>query len=141
MKIFEKFSNLNQKTKIFFELTVATGLFLLVLTDMISLFSLIATLLAFIVLLEVVRMISTYAFESPKVMKIRFIIDGFIIFFIRDIVLIFSDEKYTMAEKEEKLFVVVLLVFSFFIFRILALKYSPNEKDCENCPACTKKED
>jgi uncharacterized membrane protein (DUF373 family) len=138
LNFFDKFSKVNQSTKIFIELSVAGMLFFLVLFKFISLFKLIATLLAFIVLLEVVRMISTYAFESPQVMKLRYIIDGFIVFFIRDIVLIFSDEKYTMPEKEEKLFIVVLLVMVFFIFRILALKYSPSEKDCETCTAVQK---
>jgi uncharacterized membrane protein (DUF373 family) len=103
----------------------------------ISLFKIIATVLGFVVIWEVVRMITTYALENEKVMKLRIVIDGFIVFFLRDLVLIFSEEKYSLSDKEDKLILVFMILSMLFIFRILSLYFSPNDKNCKSCPAIT----
>jgi len=118
--------NLNRR-KAGIEIILAAFLFLFVLFDYISLFKLVSALLAFIVLLEVVRMISDFILDGKKIIRIRLLIDGFIIFFIRDIVLVFSEEKYSIGEKEEKILLIVSLVFVFFIFRILSIAFPPKK--------------
>jgi len=126
--------------KILVEFIIVLSLFSLLFLKNISLFTIISYVLGFVVIWEVVRMITTYAFEDTKVMKLRIVIDGFIVFFLRDLVLIFSSEKYPLPEKEEKLIVVILILFSLFIFRIISLYFSPNDKNCKTCPSITMNE-
>lgn len=128
------------KYKIGIEISLATILFLSIILNFLKFATVIVALLIFIVLLEVVRMVTTYVLGKEQVMKLRFIIDGFIIFFMRDLVLIFSSEKYSIIEKEEKLIMIIALIFSLFIFRIMALYFSPNDKNCNECPAIKKDE-
>ena len=80
----------------------------------------IIVLLEFIVVLEVVKMISD--FIEKRKLRLRFIIDVFIIFLIRDIIIKITELSY----KEHEIFFLLFVIFMFFIFRILALVYSPS---------------
>lgn len=76
-------------------------------------------MLEFIVVMEVVKMISD--FIKKEKLRLRFVIDIFIIFLIRDVIIYAS-------HKEKDYFAILFLlfvIFVFFIFRILSIKYSP----------------
>jgi len=132
--------DLIKKNKIGLELFIVIILFSLMFFENVSLFTIIVNVLGFVVIWEVVRMVTTYAIEDHKVMKLRIVIDGFIVFFLRDLVLVFSNEKYSLEEKEEKVLLVLGILFVLFIFRILSLRFSPNDKNCKTCPSITKNE-
>ena len=100
-------------------LLVAIIIFVGVLSSKIAFYKAVILLLEFIVILEVVKMVADFI-ESQKV-RLRFIIDMFIIFLIRDVVILTS---YPEKKYEDILFL-LLVIFIFFIFRVLALHYSP----------------
>ncbi len=77
-------------------------------------------LLEFIVVLEVIKM--TADFIEKRKLRLRFIIYVFIIFLIRDVIIKITEPSY----KEHEILFFLLVVFIFFIFRILALIYSPS---------------
>ena len=81
---------------------------------------LIILMLEFIVILEVIKMIDE--FIRKKKIRLRYAIDSFIVFIIRDIIIFIThDEK----DKETILFL-ALIVFIFFIFRVLTIIASPS---------------
>jgi uncharacterized membrane protein (DUF373 family) len=114
--------------------TVAVGVItLMILFGILSISQVISTFLIFMILLEVVRMIREFIITST--IKLSIVIDSFIMFFIRDVVLIVSNEKkYSFNEQIEKVVFFIALIFIFFIFRIMSLRFSPNDKNCEKCP-------
>ncbi|MBL6969931.1 MAG: phosphate-starvation-inducible PsiE family protein [Campylobacterales bacterium] len=77
-------------------------------------------MLEFIVIIEVVKMISDFI-EKRKI-RLRFAIDIFIIFLIRDVIIL------TTNPQKDYIDITFLLgiIFAFFIFRIMAVKYSPS---------------
>ena len=116
------------------EITSAIFVTVLIIFDVLSLIQVISTFLIFMIVLEIMRMIRE--FIKNKTIKISMVIDSFIIFFIRDIVLVASDtEKYSFDDQVIKVAFLLAVVLMFFIFRIMSLKYSPNDKNCETCPA------
>lgn len=76
-------------------------------------------MLEFIVIMEVVKMISD--FIKKEKLRLRFVIDIFIIFLIRDVIIYAS---HTNKDYFTILFL-LFVIFIFFIFRILSIKYSP----------------
>jgi len=82
-----------KKYKLLIESIIVAIFFGIVFLEHATLFKVIASLLSVIVIWEVVRMLASYIFEDAKVMRIRLIIDGFIIFFLRDLVLIFQKKN------------------------------------------------
>ena len=78
-------------------------------------------MLEFIVIMEVVKMISD--FIKKETLRLRFVIDIFIIFLIREVIILSANKNRDYIDIIFLLFV----IFVFFLFRILALKYSPNE--------------
>jgi len=100
-------------------LIVAIILFIGTLLTKIEFYKVVILLLEFIVILEVVKMVSDFI-ENQKV-RLRFIIDMFIIFLIRDVVILSSYPE----KKHEDILFLLLVIFIFFIFRVFALYYSP----------------
>jgi uncharacterized membrane protein (DUF373 family) len=100
-------------------LIIAALIFLITLITKIEFYKVVILLLEFIVILEVVKMVSDFI-ENQKV-RLRFIIDMFIIFLIRDVVILSS---YPNKRYDDILFL-LFVIFVFFIFRVLALYYSP----------------
>lgn len=77
-------------------------------------------MLEFIVVIEVVKMISE--FIEKKRLRLRYVLDVFIIFLIRDVVILAS-----LPEKSyENILFLLLVIFVFFIFRVLSVQYSPS---------------
>ncbi len=106
-----------------FEVLVATAIFLTVVLAGNNFYSAIILMLEFIVIMEVVKMISD--FIRKETLRLRYVLDIFIIFLIREVIIL-------SANKNKDYFDIVFLlfvIFIFFIFRILAIKFSPFGKD------------
>ena len=102
-----------------YELLLATLLFTLIIATHYPFYKAIILMLEFIVIIEVVKMISE--FIEKKRLRLRYILDVFIIFLIRDVIIL-----TTHVEKPyEDILFLLLVIFVFFIFRILAVQYSP----------------
>jgi uncharacterized membrane protein (DUF373 family) len=76
-------------------------------------------MLEFIVIIEVVKMISDFVVKRK--LRLRYVIDVFIVFLIRDVVILVTDHK---KEFEEILFL-LFVILVFFVFRVMAVKFSP----------------
>lgn len=113
--------NINYILKTYFQVIVASLIFISSLLFQYSFTRLIILMLEFIILLEVVKM--TTEFITKNKIRLRHIIDGFIIFIIRDIVVYLSHEN---KDKETILFL-SLMVLIFFVFRILSITISPSK--------------
>ena len=102
-----------------YEVLAATIIFTIVLAAGYEFHKTIILMLEFIVIMEVVKMISD--FIKKETLRLRFVIDIFIIFLIRDVII------YASHSKKDYFTILFLLfiIFVFFIFRILAIKYSP----------------
>lgn len=114
------------------ETTTVGIITLLIIFKTLSISQVISTFLIFMILLEVVRMIREFVVTST--IKLSIVIDSFIMFFIRDVVLVVSNEKYSFNQQIEKVVFFLILIFIFFVFRIMSLRFSPNDKNCETCP-------
>ena len=106
-----------------FEVLVATVIFLVIFIAGNDFYSAIILMLEFIVIMEVVKMISD--FIRKETLRLRYVLDIFIIFLIREVIIL-------SANKNKDYFDIVFLlfvIFIFFIFRILSIKFSPFGKD------------
>ena len=131
------FLSKNRSLIIFGEILSAIAVTVLIVLGVISFIDTITTFLMFMVILEVMRMIRE--FVKSQTVKISILLDSFIIFFIREIVIVGSNtEKYSFDEQVTKIGLFLGIIFLFFIFRMMSLKYNPNDKNCEKCPAITK---
>lgn len=70
-------------------------------------------------IIEVVKMISE--FIDKKRLRLRYVIDVFIIFLTRDVIILTTHPD---KDRQEILFL-LLVIFVFFLFRILAVLFSP----------------
>jgi len=102
-----------------FELLIAAGLFVSVLVLQLEFHKTIILMLEFVVIMEVMKMISD--FIKKEKLRLRFIIDIFIIFLIRDVII---QSSYAKKNYDDILFL-LFVIFVFFIFRILTIKFSP----------------
>lgn len=106
-----------------FEVLAAMIIFAGILIAGIEFYKAIILMLEFIVIMEVVKMISD--FIRKETLRLRYVLDIFIIFLIREVIIL-------SANKNKDYFDIVFLlfvIFIFFIFRILAIKFSPFGKD------------
>jgi len=102
-----------------FEVLAAAIIFVSILATGLDFYKAIILMLEFIVIMEVVKMISDFI-KNHK-LRLRFVIDIFIIFLIRDVIIL-----TTHVNKDYFDISFLLIVISvFFIFRILAIKFSP----------------
>ncbi len=102
-----------------YELLLASVIFSFILTTHYAFYKAIILLLEFIVIIEVVKMLAE--FIEKKRLRLRYILDVFIIFLIRDVIILtaFPTKPY-----EDILFLLFVILW-FFLFRILAVIYSP----------------
>lgn len=103
--------------------SIALTLFVLVKDfNSINSFSKLAvSLLEFIIILELVRMLIEFLLSDENRIRMRLMIDSTIVFFIRDIMLIVSD---TFDSK--KIFSILGIIAILFLFRIITIKFSPS---------------
>lgn len=102
-----------------FEVLAATVIFAFILASGIPFHKAIILMLEFIVIMEVVKMISD--FIKKEKLRLRFVIDIFIIFLIRDVIILSTNIHRDYFDIAFLLFT----IFVFFIFRIFAIKFSP----------------
>lgn len=100
---------------------VSIFIFASILTTKIDFYKAVILLLEFVVILEVVKMVAEFI-ENQRV-RLRFVIDMFIVFLIRDVVILTSYPE----KKHDDILFLLLVIFIFFIFRVLALVYSPSQ--------------
>jgi uncharacterized membrane protein (DUF373 family) len=102
-----------------YELLLAVSIFTLIIVTHYPFYKAIILLLEFIVIIEVMKMISD--FIEKKRVKLRYVIDVFIIFLTRDVVIL-----VTYPNKDYFTILFLLgVIFIFFIFRIMAVQFSP----------------
>ncbi|EQB34279.1 hypothetical protein M947_11620 [Sulfurimonas hongkongensis] len=102
-----------------FEVLAATLIFLIIIAMGVEFYKAIILMLEFIVIMEIVKMVSD--FIKKETLRLRFVIDIFIIFLIRDVIILSTDKNRDYFDIVFLLFVISI----FFIFRILAIKFSP----------------
>ncbi len=102
-----------------YELLLASLLFIIIMESHYPFHKAIILMLEFIVIIEVIKMIAE--FIEKKRLRLRYILDVFIIFLIRDVIIL---STHTQKPYKDILFL-LLVIFIFFIFRILAVQYSP----------------
>lgn len=125
-----------------FEVSIAVIVFATIMVMGYEFYKAIILLLEFIVIMEVVKMISD--FIKKEKLRLRFVLDIFIIFLIRDVIILASHKSKDYFD----ILFLLAIILVFFIFRILAIKYSPGvikiskdtvveyEDDRENKPVC-----
>lgn len=102
-----------------FEVLIAAIIFITILATGIKFYKAIILMLEFIVIMEVVKMVSD--FIKKEKLRLRFVIDIFIIFLIRDVIILSTHLNKDYFD----IGFLLIVIFIFFIFRILAIKYSP----------------
>jgi len=102
-----------------FEFLAAVIIFVAIFTAGLEFYKAIILMLEFIVVMEVVKMISD--FIKKEKLRLRFVIDIFIIFLIRDVIILSTDVNKDYFD----ISFLLIVIFVFFIFRILAIKFSP----------------
>jgi len=112
-------TNIRKYFRTNYEVLAAVIIFIIILVAGYEFHKTIILMLEFIVVMEVVKMISD--FIKKEKLRLRFVIDIFIIFLIRDVII------YASHSNKDYFTILFLLfvIFVFFIFRILSIKYSP----------------
>lgn len=102
-----------------YELILASLIFAVIITTHYPFYKAIILMLEFIVIIEVVKMISD--FIQKRKLRLRYVIDVFIIFLIRDAVILVTNPN----KEFEVILFLLFVILVFFIFRIMAVKFSP----------------
>ncbi len=102
-----------------YELLLSTLIFAIILATHYPFYKAIILMLEFIVIIEVVKMISD--FIQKRKLRLRYVIDVFIIFLIRDAVILVTNPK----KEFEVILFLLFVILVFFIFRVMAVKFSP----------------
>lgn len=109
-----------------YEVLLALLFFTLILVTHYPFYKAIILMLEFIVIIEVVKMITE--FIHKRSLRLRYILDVFIIFLIRDVVILTSLPK----KPYEDIIFVLFVILIFFIFRILSILFSPVRQKKKN---------
>jgi uncharacterized membrane protein (DUF373 family) len=96
------------------EIIIASLLFLFLLIFHYDFYHLVSLILEYIVIIEVVQML--FVFFKRQRIKLRYMIDAGIIFFIREVFILVVGHK-----NEKTIFSLVALIGIFFFFRYLAI--------------------
>lgn len=106
--------------KKYYAVVIATVIFLAIFIAKVPFYMAVTLMLEFVVMIEVVRMIVD--FIEKKRVQLRFVIDIFIIFLTRDVIIHVTQPTIN----EDRILFLLLVIFIFFIFRLLALYFSPS---------------
>lgn len=102
-----------------YELLLSALIFILILATHYPFCKAIILMLEFIVIIEVVKMISD--FIKKRKLHLRYVIDVFIVFLIRDTVILVTNPKKDF----EVILFLLFVILVFFIFRVIAIMFSP----------------
>lgn len=106
--------------KKYYAVVIAAIIFLSIFIAKVPFYTAVTLMLEFVVMIEVVRMIVD--FIEKKRVQLRFVIDIFIIFLTRDVIIQVTQPTIN----EDRILFLLLVIFIFFIFRLLALYFSPS---------------
>jgi uncharacterized membrane protein (DUF373 family) len=104
----------------YYVVIIATVIFLTVVITKVPFYLAVTLMLEFVVIIEVIRMIVD--FIERKRVQLRFVIDIFIIFLTRDVIIQVTQPTIN----QERILFLLLVIFIFFIFRLLSLFFSPS---------------
>ena len=121
---------MTKKKESILEIIIATVLINLVWFEIVSAKDIIVNILLFIVFIELIRMVVTFVSEG-KVMKVRYMIDGAIAFLLREMIIEITKVEESIEHKYLELGIILIALFSLFIFRFVSTKFSPKREDCE----------
>ncbi|WP_024789488.1 MULTISPECIES: phosphate-starvation-inducible PsiE family protein [unclassified Lebetimonas] len=109
------------------EIIIASLLFLFILIFHYDFYHLVSLILEYIVIIEVVQML--FVFFKRQRIKLRYMIDAGIIFFIREVFILVVGHK-----NEKTIFSLVALIGIFFFFRYLSIKitYKAEKEELKN---------
>jgi uncharacterized membrane protein (DUF373 family) len=110
------------------EIITASILFLFLVIFHYDFYYLVSLILEYIVLIEVVQML--FIFFKRQRIKLRYMIDAAIIFFIREIFILAANHK---EKNEIFLFVVLIVVFFFFRYLAINVTYKAEKEELKNC--------
>ncbi len=120
------FAKINKYFRSNYEVLIAMILFIAIIISGLEFSKAIIYMLEFIVIMEVVKMISD--FIKKEKLRLRFVIDLFIIFLIRDVIIQASHKEMDYVD----IIFLLIVIFIFFIFRIMSIKYSPGIHKIDN---------
>ena len=120
------FNNIKNYFSTNYEVLIAAILFAAIVLSKVEFYKAIILMLEFIVIMEVVKMISD--FIKKEKLRLRFVIDIFIIFLIRDVIILASHKTKDYID----IVFLLLVIFVFFIFRIFSIKFSPGNTTLES---------
>jgi len=107
-------------------LVIASLIFIVILGLHYPFYKAIILMLEFIVITEVVKMIAE--FIEKKRLRLRYVLDVFIIFLIRDVIILTTHPN----KPYEDILFLLLVILIFFMFRVLAVQYSPTKWKNQN---------
>lgn len=102
-----------------YELLLSALIFILIMATHYPFYKAIILMLEFIVIIEVVKMISD--FIKKRKLHLRYVIDVFIVFLIRDVVILVTNPK----KEFEVILFLLFVILVFFVFRVIAIMFSP----------------
>lgn len=102
-----------------YELLLSALVFILILATHYPFYKAIILMLELIVIIEVVKMISD--FIKKRKLHLRYVIDVFIVFLIRDVVILVTNPK----KEFEVILFLLFVILVFFVFRVIAIMFSP----------------
>jgi len=102
-----------------YELLLATVIFISIMLTHYPFYKAVILLLEFIVVIEVIKMLAE--FIEKRRLRLRYILDVFIIFLIRDVIILTTLPK----KPYEDILFLLFVILCFFLFRIMAVIYSP----------------
>ena len=105
-----------------YEFLLALLIFMLIMLFHYPFYKAILLMLEFIVIIEVLKMIGE--FIEKKRLRLRYVLDVFIIFLIRDVIILTTLE----AKPYKDILFLLLVILIFFGFRIMAVQFSPSKK-------------
>lgn len=128
MKNFIKNFNLEIAIRRYFSVIIALCIFVPIVFLGIPFYKAIALMLEFIVVIEVVRMIID--FVHSHTIKLRFVIDLFIVFLTRDVIIHITQP----VVDKDRIILLLFVIFAFFVFRLMTLYLGPTAilKDNKN---------
>lgn len=103
-----------------YELFLSMLIFALILVTHYPFYKAIILMLEFIVIIEVVKMISDFVIKRK--LRLRYVIDVFIVFLIRDVVILVTNPK----KEFESILFLLFVILVFFVFRVMTVKFSPS---------------
>lgn len=117
--------SLSQETLVFLVMLLATFFYGLFIFKIATFSEIVINAFSFIVFVEIATVIVEYTLGASHRVVLTTIVEGFIVFYLRDMFMIFSNESIEFAEKQDKIILAGSIIALLYLFRILSLVFSP----------------